>query len=278
MSNSIDLVTIVCSRDRNIQELQSYSLDLMVTDTCDHYVVIEDYGMSIEEWQTLLSPYYNRHRLHLMPSLIPQEYYLNDSYIKNGWHRSAVLKLLIAEKIKAKRYLMLDAKNFFICKQKLSEWPVNDGNGIIEKYDNRNWIEIDEFCLRNNITIPNEVYMSATPFIVDTGIVKEIIKFDIFSLFFEKRQQWSSEIFLYSLFTQQFGNRLQHDYAPNITFWDNERELTSEVFNEIYSWPNMKTFGLHRNILKLNLDLTELKCFLVSIGFNKGIVENALTA
>ena len=83
MSNSIDLVTITCTRDCGIQELQSYSLDLMVTDACNHYVVVEDSNTTIEQWNSVLSPYYTRHKLHLIPatSLLSLDYYINDSKI-----------------------------------------------------------------------------------------------------------------------------------------------------------------------------------------------------
>ena len=57
MLTNTDLVTITCTRDRGIQELQSYSLDLMVMDPCNHYVVVEDGKVSMEQWRTMLSPY-----------------------------------------------------------------------------------------------------------------------------------------------------------------------------------------------------------------------------
>ena len=66
MLNDIELVTITCARDCRIQELQSYSLDLMVMDPCNHYVVVEDGKVSMEQWRTMLSPYYTRHHLHLI--------------------------------------------------------------------------------------------------------------------------------------------------------------------------------------------------------------------
>jgi hypothetical protein len=251
----------------------------MVAEPCNHYVVVEDNKVSIEEWQTMLSPYYTRHHLHLIPgiSLLPPEYYVNDSRIKNGWHRSAVLKLLIADKIRSNKYLILDSKNFFVHKQLLNDWPLTDGNGIIEQYDSRGWKEVDDFCSEHNIPIPKEVYNSSTPFMVDTAIVKSIINFDILSLFFNKLKWWSSELFLYSIFTQHFGNKLTSEPAPNVTFWNTERQLDTEILTDIHTWPNVKMFGLHRDVLRLESDLTELIDFLVEIGFDKNLVENTLT-
>ena len=192
MLNNIDLVTITCTRDRGIQELQSYSIDLMLTEPCNHYIIVEDNNLSLEAWHGMLRPYYTRHHLHLIPgnSLLSPECYVNDSNRKNGWHRSAVLKLLAAKKIQSKKYLILDSKNFFVRQQSLDDWPLEDGNGIIDKYNSYGWDEVDEFCLKNNIPIPKEVYNSSTPFIVDTAIVKKLNEFDILTLFFDNTSKF----------------------------------------------------------------------------------------
>lgn len=277
MLNNTDIVTIACTSYRGIQELQSYSLDLMVTTPCNHYVVIEDKGMTADEWYAILSPYYTRHKLHIVPSLLSDEYYINDSRIKNGWHRASALKILISEKIQTKKYLILDSKNFFIREQSINDWPLVDGNGIVVKYDPYIWNEVNEFCLTNNIPIPTEVYDSATPFMIDTDIMKKINEHEILPLFFNKKGWWSSEFFLYSIFTQYFGNKLTTEKVPNVTFWNTERKISTEVLTEIYNWPNMRSFGLHKDVIKLRIDLTELINFLVSLGFDRAIVEKTIT-
>jgi hypothetical protein len=250
----------------------------MVANPCNHYVVVEDDKISMEQWHAMLSPYYTCHRLHLISgtALLSSEYYGNDSDIKNGWHRSAVLKLLIADKIQSKKYLIIDSKNFFVRAQSLNDWPLTDGNGIVDRYDSWGWTEVDVFCLKNNIVIPEKVYNSSTPFIVDTTIVKEIIKFDILPLFFNKKEWWSSELFLYSIFTQHVGNKLKSKPAPNVTFWNNERKLDTKTLTDVYSWSNIRMFGLHRHVLQLGTNLTEFIDFLVGLGFNQHTVENTL--
>jgi hypothetical protein len=278
MLNNIDLVTVTCARDIGIQQLQSYSIDLMLTDPCNHYVIVED-NLNIETWYDTLIPYYTKHQLHLISggSLLPPECYVNDSRKKNGWHRSAVLKLLAVKKIQSDKYLILDSKNFFVHPQSVNDWPLEDGNGIIDKYDSNGWDEIDKFCLDNHIPVPDNVYNSSTPFIVSTNVVKKIIEFDFLPLFFDKKDWWSSEIFLYSIFTQWAGNKLKSTPTPNLTFWNTERLLNTETLTDCYTWPNMRTFGLHRHVIELGTDLTEFIDFLVGIGFDKNIVENTLT-
>jgi hypothetical protein len=250
----------------------------MVTDPCNHYVIVEDNKASMQEWRTRLSPYYTRHHLQLISGteLLSSEHYNNESKIKNGWHRQAVLKLLIADKIQSKKYLILDSKNFFVHNQSLNDWPLQEGNGIVEVCDSYSWKEVDDFCLKNNILMPKEVYSQSTPYMVDTAIVKELIKFDILPLFFNKLGWWSSEFFLYSVFAQHVGNRLKSEPVPNITFWNTERKIDIATINDVYTWPNMKTFGLHRDILKLDIDITALVEFLIKIGFNGNIIKTAL--
>jgi len=278
MLNNVDLVTITCARDFSIQQLQSYSMELMLTEPCDHYIVVEDSKLDLETWHNMLDQYYVRHRLHLISgtSLISSAGYANDSYKKNGWHRSAVLKLLISKHIQSKKYLILDSKNFFVHSQTLMDWPIQDGNGLVTKYNCHGWTEIEEFCLKHSLPLPSEVYMSAMPFMVDTDIVKEIVKYDIETLFFDKQQWWSSEVLIYSIFTQHAGNQLQPQLVPNVTFWNTERQLSIETLKDIHNWTNMRSFGLHRHVVDLGTDLHDLTEFLIELGFDRKTVENTL--
>jgi hypothetical protein len=278
MLNNIDLVTVTCTRDCGIQELQSYSLDLMVSKPCNHYVIVEDCKTDIEEWRSMLAPYYTRHRLHLIPgsSLLSPEYYINDSKKKNGWHRQQLCKLLIADKIQSEKYLILDSKNFFIHKQLLDDWPLNEGNGVLDDYDSLGWFGVDDFCFKHNIAIPKKVYNATTPFMVHTAIVKKIIEFDILPVFFNKKRIWSSEFFLYSIFTQHVGNKLKSEPVPNLTFWNSERQPNKETLKDIYTWPNLRTVGLHREVIEQGVDLTDFIDFLNTIGFDPTRVKSAL--
>ena len=79
------------------------------------------------------------------------------------------------------------------------------------------------------------------------------------------------------MLSQHYGNNLKSEPCTNVTFWNTERPLTQDVLTDIFTWPNIRTFGLHRDVLKLNINLTEFTEFLVEIGFDKKIVENTLT-
>ena len=278
------LVTIACSRDRAIQELQSYSIDKFIKDPCEHIIVIEDNKISYDEWYAMLSPYYTKHKLILLKTLLSKDTYANDSVIKNGWHRSIFLKLLVANTVTTSRYLVLDSKNFFINSVILDEWPCNEGNHLVEQLhlnrklsNGRSWPEFFQFADKHNIPITDNAYSTTTPFMFNTTIVREILTLDdLYPLFFN-REGWASEFFLYSIYTQNQGNQLVNGPAVNVTFWNTERKLNNKTLTDIYSWPNLKSIGLHRDIIAHNTDLTELYNFLDSINFDSDVVVKCLT-
>jgi len=277
--NDVTLVTITCSRDRAIQKLQSYTIDKFINEPCNHIVIIEDDQVSFNEWYAELSPYYTKHKLILLNTLLDKNSYRNDTKKKNGWHRSALLKLMVANQVHTDRYLLLDSKNFFIKPVNLDEWPCVEGNYLVEPLqidgrlaNGRVWPNLFEFGKQHNIQIPKNTYSTTTPFIVNTNIVKNLIDLDVKSLFLNNLG-WSSELFLYSVYTQHLGNELKNGPTVNVTFWNDERTADLETLTDIFSWPNIKSFGVHRDFMRLNLDLTEMYNFLESIDFDKQLVE-----
>lgn len=278
--NDVTLVTITCSRDRAIQKLQSYTIDKFINETCEHIVIIEDDRVSFDEWHKELSPYYTKHKLILLKTLLDENSYKNDSKKKNGWHRSALLKLMVANQVRSDRYLLLDSKNFFIKQVNLETWPCMEGNYIVEPLqtngrlaNGRNWPNLYEFGKKHNIQIPEKTYSTTTPFMVNTNTVRDLCKLDINSLFLNN-SGWSSELFLYSVYTQHLGNELKNGPTVNVTFWNNERTADIKTLTDIFSWDNVKSLGIHRDFMKLNLNLIEFYNFLESINFDRHIVES----
>ena len=76
----MDLVTVACTRDKKLLELQAHSIDRFIEDTCTHWILIEDQNTSIDEWHALLNPYYKKHQLKIINNAIDQKYY-NDTFI-----------------------------------------------------------------------------------------------------------------------------------------------------------------------------------------------------
>jgi hypothetical protein len=91
----MELVTVVYSKEKELMELQAYTIDRYVTEPCIHWVIIEDPAKSRKYWYDLLSPYYTRHELRLITDTSDI-----DNWPKRvGWIRQQVLKLSIANQI-----------------------------------------------------------------------------------------------------------------------------------------------------------------------------------
>lgn len=282
--NDVTLVTITCSRDQFIQELQSCSIDKFVKDPCEHVIIIEDDKISYDEWHTMLSPYYTRHKLILLKTLLGEGTYINDSVTKNGWHRSAILKLLVANSVSTSRYLVLDSKNFFVNPVVLDQWPCDEGNHLVEQLhvnnklsNGQSWPNLFQYVKEHSITLPNNTYSTTTPFMVKTRLVQELLNIGDVPALFLNNTGWSSELFLYSVYTQHVGNKLIAGPTVNLTFWNTERTADYATLTDIASWPGLLSLGLHRDFMIKNSDLTELYTFLESRGFNRLLVEQCLT-
>ena len=278
MGNDHALVTVVCDRDQAILELQCYSINKFIEQPCDHYIVIENSDMSVQQWHDILAPHYRRHRLILVGKLLPDTAYQNDSSTKNGWHRSALLKLLVANNITQSKYLILDSKNFFIKSLDLNDWPCAEGNNLIAEIDKVTpyWPNLDQFCKDLGIIKPKQTWSSSTPFMVKTDTVKQLIQYKKLYSMFLSNFGWSSELLLYSVFAQHLGSELTHGVTPNITFWEDESTLDRNTLENFYNWPDIKSLGLHRYAFEFNQDLSDLINWLVDLGFDKTFIVDCL--
>ena len=273
------LVTITCSRDRSMQKLQSYTIDKFVQGACNHIIIVEDNKIPLSEWQTELAPFYNKHHLMLLDTLLDNDSYQNDSVKKNGWHRSALLKLMAAEHVNTEKYLLLDSKNFFVRQVNLDSWPCDEGNHLVEPLhsngqlsNGRSWPNLFQFGKKHSIPITKNTYSTTTPFMVKTNTVKNLLKLDIASLFLNNTG-WSSELFLYSVYAQYLGTKLINGPTVNVTFWNNERTADIKTLTDIFSWTHVLMFGIHRDFMRINFDLTKLYNFLEFIDFDKQLVQ-----
>jgi hypothetical protein len=214
----------------------------------------------------------------LLETLLPKSCYQNDTPTKYGWHRQALLKLVVAEKVLQDRYLILDTKNFFIKDTVLQDWPCTEGNNIVKDINKvmPTWPNLGKFCQDYNIPMPEKTWSPTTPFMVKTNTVRDLIKYkDLYSMFLSNFG-YSSELILYSVFAHHRGCLLQEGPTANITFWNNERDLNKTTLEEFYSWPELKTIGLHRYIFKHFDDLSNLIDWSVEKGLDRITVEKCL--
>ena len=125
----MEIVTIICARDKVDIELQAHSIDRFVHPTTTHHIVIEDDEISMSDWQEILAPHYTRHTLNLIKAN-PREDKQFGLPSPLGHRRVGYLKLETVAKCKTDKVLVLDGKNIFIRPTDLQEWSIiNHGNG-----------------------------------------------------------------------------------------------------------------------------------------------------
>ena len=123
----MDLVTIVCERDMQDILLQAHTIDKFVT-PCRHYVTIEDESLSVDEWQSILSPHYKNHELIVSSVKRPKDLEFDPPFTL-GWRRQQLLKMTTAAMVESSHALVLDSKNIFVRPIDLNQWPHKNGNG-----------------------------------------------------------------------------------------------------------------------------------------------------
>jgi hypothetical protein len=287
----MDLVTVTFSGDVKQMELQSYSINKWVKNSSHHLVIVEDKVLSVSEWYEILSPYYTVHKLTILPTLLPDEDYENESFIKNGYQRQQILKYLAADHVIDDSYLILDTKNFFIKPVDLNDWPVKEGIPYVHLVTENTSAPYSKWaywvCDKYGLTKFPMAHEILTPFVMKTDISKEIMTLkSIKKFFFEPRVSinWESEFLFYSLFSQ--------NKQAELTENDNKVELSTthlfssaDQFNsqdkfidDSFNRSTILLFGLHRKLLneleQQHIDYLIEK--LSDIGFDSQLLHKCL--
>ncbi len=268
-----EIVTVTCTRDKWCMVLQAHSLEVFIKDSYTHYVIIEDDQTDITEWERLLTPIYNNHRLVLItknthPTLYPAN-------ITNGWYRQQFIKFLAHHLINGDRYLILDSKNIFIKSIDLKGFKY-EGSGSRMTYDDP-WMQywtpwINHISKMLSKPIPKLFWIPVTPFLVDKHTVKkllEVCNFEkiILDALADKRLP-ISEFLLYAFFSDTEHPEI-HMYGGG--YQKGDVESTLELFHTI------TTFALGRINLQNPIERNVIKHALCRVGLDAIIVENAVS-
>ena len=276
----MDILTVTCTRDRYAMQLLAHTLDLFVTDTCVHYVVIEDNATSYGEWLTLLLPYYTRHQLKIV-----HDYNLSaEEMYRGGYFRQQQIKLQMSEKIYSDKYIIIDSKTIFFKPVTMSEWPIHHGNrtlGQISQYSG--WVK--NICEIMEIPCPENMPMALTPFVIKTAIARKLINaYDVTTLLWRDPIHDTthddlnpSEFLLYILYAmQEDPDIIPNESDPVYVFCYNEEEMINSPPDRIEN-SNILTFGLDRNVLKPKYlsYLSVYYTWLLSKGIKQEILDEA---
>jgi len=291
----MDLVTVVCDKDREMQRLQSHSIDTYVQGNCTHWVILEDSKWTVEQWQTMLAPYYTKHTLRVIT--LPVNAIPSEGWRKDGWVMQQIYKLRVAELIEADRYLVLDTKNFFINAIDLDNWPSEEGDQLchlssdltseVSKQKWQNWIKYIEQQL--GMPVPEHFWALSTPFMLKTDIVKKILaRVNVDQMFIDYNtpvdgvRNNPSEFILYSFFSDTTPANIPSPeriyWTYGFTFAPHDAFPSDERLEEHYNNTNFKVFGLHRRMLQdpNPLELKRIIDKLTAGGLNYIITSRAL--
>ena len=287
-SNIKDIVTVVWLGDLNQVRMQSHSIDLFITDPITHWVIVQDRS-DCDLWTKELSKFYTRHKLKVIPTLLPDNEY--DRPDRDGYRNQMLLKLMGSNLISNERYLVLDSKNFFIKQQSLNNWPTLDGRPIIREscYETiwrKNWLDAVSGYLELDRT--EYTYEILTPFVMTTDISKKCCEYDLSFLFNEMSVlfgYWESEFMFYSLIAKNFFNKLDKESLIGQPAFEKAdtceitlNDFTKETLEEIYTRPGNLTFLHHRDVIKSMTDQQKLTFleWTTEKGFDRDIVKDPM--
>jgi len=252
----MDLLTVTCTRDKYAMQLLAYTLDRFVTDTCVHYVVIEDDETSYAEWLTLLLPHYTRHQLKLVHDYnVP-----GDEFTRSGYFRQQQIKLQMSEKIWADRYIIIDSKTIFFKEQQLSNWPINHGNRTSdprELQSSRYYRWLVNTCDTFDIPFPEKIPLPMTPFVIHTKLARKLLsEIDVTQVIYRNlvheridNNLNPSEFILYTVYAMQEDPGIMPEVTSPVYFFCYYEEDAIK-FPPAAIENKFLTFGIDRGFLR----------------------------
>jgi hypothetical protein len=239
----MDLVTVTYIDDLKDMLRQCRSINRFVKNPTTHFVIIQDNTLTIDQWHYLLSPYYKKHKLVLIP---------NNSGLDNygGWVQSLKLKYSISQQVQSDYYLLLDSKNFFIKETDLNYWPIIEGAG---QQLPKNWTEcfIEFFSKKYNLPVPQNISNNITPYRIKTSTAKKILNTvnfqELLKDFYQEHSDHSpSGSVIYDFFADNIHFVDKLSQLPFMAIWKGSQQITKELLEYVDSNNNIKVFAIHR--------------------------------
>lgn len=266
----MDLLTVTCSHDKLQMLLQAESIQKFLS-PCTHWVVIDDSVISTEEWLTLLSPYYTKHKL-----IIVDGFKINSNFDdKGGWVRQQYHKFAAFEYIK-NDYLILDSKNFFIRETNINEWDSTIGNGSQTNFfNNHSWdATIIEYAKYFDIPVNFQHLSILTPFVFHKSVLDNIKDYPKFLDYFINQPVIPSEFLLYSTLLYKL-DKFPKIFEKNTKFHlltHNFNLKADQLLSYFFDKEHVKVAGTHRSLL-YQFDSKDQSCFSAWLN-KKGLYVN----
>lgn len=230
------LVVVTCQRDQWGFEMLCRSMEKYLK-PCNVIFICNDTVEYQGIWRKLYNKHYKHHLRKFDVRILVKEDFWNESaenhlhpMEKEGWVDQQVIKLGVADYVKTKEYVILDAKNFFISDLYLEEIQqvMPEPTGWCEPIL-KNWIVT---CAETmGLEVPASqirLTQNITPYIFNTQLAQELLKFfggtvflfKWFTLESRKPKHSPAEFFLYEMFTIKNDWRNLGTTKQNcIAFW-----------------------------------------------------------
>ena len=223
MSTERTLVIVTCHKDKWKFEMLCRSMKLFL-EPCNIIIVYNEIKSKYEEWLEWFAPINSKNLkkfgivMHNAEDLYPDELYgSNDPvYRSGGWVKQQVLKLLVAQKIKTPKYIIIDSKNFFIKKCNINNIDNTYPHGYWTLPGVTQWTKA--CCKKLDLIYPGhqlKLRANTTPYIFKTNVARRLVKrfgsnLDFVMWFNDtsRRPDVSpAEFILYELFELKTNNR-----------------------------------------------------------------------
>ena len=265
----MDFVTIIFNNktELNLMKLQAISMKYVDIKLINKiYIIYNDFGYyNIDD----ILPFYPenlRSKVNVVYNKDIDNCFEDKS---SNWHNQQILKLLVANIIESKYYLIMDGKNHFIKNITYSDYFNKNGFPKLFVWDPGNMIKyyyscLDYFQIKDPYDFKNikdcNIFLTTTPFLMCKDDVLEMIKYiikrenDTFFNFFTKRLDLHTEFYLYITYLI-FKNKIQFCEITSTNYssimghglgkWNSYEDNALPIIN----MPRIKIFGLHRGAI-----------------------------
>ena len=266
------LVVVTCNRDQWNFELLIRSMNKFL-EPCKVVFVLNENQEHLKSWKKFYNqkcePYLKKFEIKLLTKdnfwTLADENHLTPPELE-GHVDQQVIKLGVSEHIDIDHYVILDAKNFFICKTNI--------NQICQiKPEPTGWCEpnlktwIVTCCETLTVAVPQgnmRLTQNTTPYIMRTQSAKDLVNyfggikflFKWFTIEARKGKHCAAEFFLYEIFTIRFGYRNLGDDTQNcITLWEHMHSVDKwrlknylSHIDHMYDRYSVSVAGLHKGL------------------------------
>ncbi|MDQ0820245.1 hypothetical protein QFZ79_002539 [Arthrobacter sp. V4I6] len=267
-SLDVDLVTITFEGDVRLTVLQILSVDrLLDHSSIGRYIVVLN-GQNNAQLEALLK---TNTESRIAPGLAAKIDYVKaptllPGHNSRGWRGQQLLKLVVANHLAARYYLLLDAKNHFVHRTLVRDFFTETAIKTFRRaapqiYYSHIKKSFGAFAAEDRAGEYTESAMpTVTPYLMDAGLVRGMMselesKYAgrAFEDLFEKELSGTTEFFLYCAYLVATGQEsLYEDSAPMVvtlfTKWPQDHKDVMRLVNSAIS-NKVAMFGLHRRRL-----------------------------